>query len=638
MKLFFCEEQSQVNAVADSVKKDRENMRIIALSPEAAWACQRQDISYLKLETFVQEKTLWTQRSNVLKQSYDWIHWLDDYLKQRIRRFGDAHFNAATARAAVFQQCFNEIYVTTYTLKALLKHFTNCTAYFWISNEPLDQDIAIHRASLVPYLLPDISKSFGIHLECQNNPSRNKTLTSRPSFKQHMLQFLRQRGWMGELQQARRLGIWRYLRSRRHQLTYLKNPLLILGYSYDMDEVVNKLREHGHPMKWIQSLDDDGCLQPQNDPSIRDALKKEWPTLLEQPSFWTPFESWGLNRNNFFASFIHNWWEDELPIQWELFNAAETILNKTRFGAVLSWETVNGLLTQPLMQAAQKQQIPCLIYQHGSTFRFDALWWYRLLQESDQFLVYGEGTASYLKESLPAWGSPPRATIHSVGSTRLDAIARDAKQSQSITLRRQLQGHDSRPIILYIPIHFGLMGRAFSDLAGYPDVSYFELQQRIFKIAAEFSHIRFMYKDFPQCSLPLNPMEEFIQSEVPNAQVIRHIPITKLCWAVDGIVIDHAITALAEALLTPKPLLVYDPGNLDSIPEPSEARRLLRKRARVAETPDSFAEQMYEWLKTGDFSELQKPNSECLARYGTFKQDGASAERVVQWIEQVMRP
>jgi hypothetical protein len=108
-------------------------------------------------------------------------------------------------------------------------------------------------------------------------------------------------------------------------------------------------------------------------------------------------------------------------------------------------------------------------------------------------------------------------------------------------------------------------------------------------------------------------------------------------WAVDAIIVDHAITALGEVLLTRKPLVVYDPPDPHGFLEHPEAKSLLRKRATVAERPDELIACVRSFLMAGDFSEIESPNEEFLAAYGTHLNDGHSARRAAEAIVALTR-
>ena len=436
---------------------------------------------------------------------------------------------------------------------------------------------------------------------------------------------------MGELSQIRYMGIKRYSQSRLKPSDPSLDPVWVLGCGYDIDLLVMALREQGTPIRWIQSLKGGRYLKPSINSKVRKELACQWGPLLRQEQFWAPLMQWGIGHNELFASVVRFWWDQELPEQCELYGLAETVLKKNHVKAVISWDTTSGPLASPIIQAAQKQGIPCIIYQHGSTFRIDGLWWYRWLIRADMLLVYGEGTAKHLRDTWPD-SENPRARILAVGSARLDAISRSIHQNQTAALRSQLKGNDPRPLILYVPTPFGGVGRAFSDVAGYPNVSYFELQQQVLIIFSENPGVRLLYKDMITRNALYNPLSDFIQARIPNATVIRECALAKLFWAVDAIIVDHAITAMAEALLTTKPLLVYDPSGMSSIPEPPEARALLRKRAIVSGTHQDFLRDIRKFLQEGNFSDLASPNQECLAYYGTYLNDGHSADRAAREI------
>jgi hypothetical protein len=162
-----------------------------------------------------------------------------------------------------------------------------------------------------------------------------------------------------------------------------------------------------------------------------------------------------------------------------------------------------------------------------------------------------------------------------------------------------------------------------SDLAAFPEISYFELQQRVLSVWNDFPGVRLLYKELIIANDPNRVMGEYIEKNIPNATVTSH-RLTDLMWAVDGIVVDHAITALGEVLLTKKPLVVYMPVPNASI---ADAKPLLQKRATVAETADEFVDCVRDFLAAGKFADLDVANDEFLRFYGTYNGDGRSAER-----------
>jgi hypothetical protein len=177
----------------------------------------------------------------------------------------------------------------------------------------------------------------------------------------------------------------------------------------------------------------------------------------------------------------------------------------------------------------------------------------------------------------------------------------------------------------------GVWGKSLSDETGYADVAYFELQERIIRLFAGFPHVRLLYKDVPSPTV-WNPIPDLIRREIPNGRAVFAPRLAELVWAVDAIILDHVITALGEALLTRKQMVVYDPYLPGNTLEPPEAKTLLRKRAVVAETPDEFVEAVRSFLIANDFSEINMPNDEFLRAYSTHLNDSRSAQRAVDEI------
>jgi hypothetical protein len=184
---------------------------------------------------------------------------------------------------------------------------------------------------------------------------------------------------------------------------------------------------------------------------------------------------------------------------------------------------------------------------------------------------------------------------------------------------------------MYVPTIFGTYGRSISDIAGLPDVSYLELLLRVLGLWKETPDVRLLYKDFAVANDSTRVIPEFIAGNIPNGSVTTR-RLSDLAWAVDGIVLDHAITALSEVLLTRKRLVVYLAKPHKSSPE---AVGMLRKRATVAETPEEFISSVKSFLTAGDFSEISTPNDEALLMYATHMNDGQSAARaakaIIEW-------
>jgi hypothetical protein len=611
---------------------NRSASEIVVITPEAAWECQLRGKPYLKLEDFYDDSALYASHDNVFAEEMEWVDWVDMFLQRTIPVFGQARFRPAMCIVFLLQNLFDEFYAASYILNRLLQQTRPGQIWYWRNPSPRIPHFLHPQDSVYPAILPNVAERHGVYLNVISDivsPRSQPTLGNKAGVNDRisfLRPFLGDRT-LGEARQLRHAGLSRYVRSRLKSVARDRGSVLVLGGSYDLEPLVLRLRECGLRIEWLTKLspeDADSALGE----AIRSELSKQWQFIVEREEFWAPFANWGIGRNHLAESILSFWWHRMIPKYWEGYQRAYKVLAERSPTAVVTWEAGGGTLIGAMLQAAETLGVSSLIYQHGSTARLSGYWWYGWLAHAGRLLVYGDGTATQLQRTWPHIGHA-RAKIVPVGSARLDAIRASMTPRRIRTIRRRLVGNDTRPILLYAPAYFGGYGRAFSDAACYPDVSYFELQQRVVRLFAEFPNVLLLYKDFRIAMSGMwNPIPDFIAKHVPNGRVINAPPpLAEVFWAVDGIIIDHVITALGEALLTRKRIIVYDGGGLDSIPEPPEARILLRKLAVVAEAVDEFVQQVRAFLEAGDFSEIENPNDDFLRAYSTHLNDGNSVDR-----------
>jgi hypothetical protein len=165
----------------------------------------------------------------------------------------------------------------------------------------------------------------------------------------------------------------------------------------------------------------------------------------------------------------------------------------------------------------------------------------------------------------------------------------------------------------------------------YLGVPYFQLLAQVADLFRRFPHVHFLYKPFP--TRPLDPVVRLIEPGCPNVSVVSHIPVAELLQASDAYVIDIPSTALLEALLTPKPILAYSDRRFVALRP--EARELLRRRAVVSEMPAEFIRELDAFLSRDSFDELADPDDAFLRAYGTYLNDGHSAERAARAVVEI---
>lgn len=108
-------------------------------------------------------------------------------------------------------------------------------------------------------------------------------------------------------------------------------------------------------------------------------------------------------------------------------------------------------------------------------------------------------------------------------------------------------------------------------------------------------------------------------------------PLTEMLSQAEAFILDLPTTTLLEVLCTDKPVFVLT----QFIKLTDLAENLLRKRAVCAETADELIRALEEYCKTGAYP-ADVMNQEYLCAYGTYMNDGKSAERGARAVVEVI--
>lgn len=612
---------------------------VVAVTPEAAWECQCANVPYLRLEDHYSGADLLAGQVAMFREVTRWADWVDCFLQEHITAFANKEFAPAKSYFFALQCLFNEFYAGSY----ILDHFLEAVRPAAVLHAPWSvyaPDLSLrHREPIYGSLLPLIANRYGTRLlpslaTASNDAERYQTGKSNwrqwaARWRTELRPRISTRLWE-EMRLVRKCGVLPWLASLATE-GGLDYEALFVGSGYDLDLLAIPLRRRGVRVRWLSNIPPSLSVKAADRDGLA-KLRQLWPIVTSQKAFWAPLAYLGIEPNPRAASSLSAWWYQAVPILWEAAVVADALLSKNKYSVVMAAAGGGQGLEGSILGAARHREVPSAAWQHGSTSRVLGWGHYDCFVNADFFFVYGEGSNACLRKSFDG-GGHKGARIVPIGSPRFDGLRRRfANRRVGQKLRRTLAGSDKRPLVLYVPTAFGGYGRAVSDLAGYPDVSYFELQQRVIGIFSRFPSVRLVYKEFPSGSQFWSPMPTFIRDLLPDAVTTEVHRLTDLMCAVDAIIIDHAITALGEALLTHKPLVVYDEAQSASILEPPGARDLLAKRAILAGTPEEFEAVVERFLAKGDFAEIESPNNEFLLQFGTYRGDGESAERAANFI------
>jgi hypothetical protein len=149
-------------------------------------------------------------------------------------------------------------------------------------------------------------------------------------------------------------------------------------------------------------------------------------------------------------------------------------------------------------------------------------------------------------------------------------------------------------------------------------------------VAREYPQYTFVLKPFPAPDQLDTPATRLAGLPGSNCRVERRVKLPTLFKRTDLIVLLFPSTALLEALLTDRTVLVLvDPNFVTMLPE---ARKALERRAHVASSPAEFLTVYRSLLDRGDFRSAGGVDDTFLKRYGTHLNDGQSAWRALSAI------
>lgn len=613
---------------------------VVALTPEAAWTCQQQEVPYSKLDDGYADSELNMLAELVTRSQYAWAGWVDSQLAAMVPEFGKVGFAPARQHLFVLKRRLDSFVIPAFALMRFVDAF-----------EP-ETLIAFERPPFLPDLIPSaperplhalLAPALGFQgckveiwpqLDRENDRSSASAIDVQDSIKNWV------RRYMTTVRGALMAGVRRW-RQSLSEATYRCRSLAWspvarvawIGGKGDFVWVAPRLADRCVTI--IRRMDIEGVGRG-FEPQVRQAeaqLREAWQALRVAPEFWTFLDKQSLGLRSVAEPFLREWVTKEIARAWGSFLEARQWLSRQRIDLVMAPAVVGGALSS-VFSAAAALGVPRLVYLHnppGGPIDLPAQDCQDQIQ-ADYYLVGGVGDVAYFRSFDARYGTFPRAQPIAVGSARLDAVRLTCSKGSAPKVRRDLMNDPGQPLILYVPT--GLVGpyRYFNE-GSFSDVAYFELLQRMLSVFRGFP-VTVLYKPFPR-DWAWNPIGDFVTRYVPNVRVMSNrMSLEELMRAVDAIVVDFPSTAIAEVLLTDKPVLCF--AGREWARMFPDARQALAKRAQVSETAAEFESQLREFLRRGCYAPLLHPDDEFLRLHATHLNDGHSAERAAEVITQIV--
>lgn len=562
---------------------------IFAVTAAAAAEADRRSLRYRELPYGTADEVAQTRRC-VAAPIRSWINAADALVHEQWPGAGP-HFRPAAGSHLVLWSLIGEVHVAMRALRRLIEaERPRVLALRKPHGEVIPLDLAVRPPALL-FIAEDIARRTGVAVDVADG----EHIPPREGLGTHSTLGISARRFLSLAKQ--------WTMRPRHAAT------LVVGGGYDLAPLVDELRKRRAPVAFFRSHLRLG-VDHEETARLVELARSDYRLL-------GCLQELEIADIQFIQRLLDTWWTSYVPALWDAFVDARAVLRRRRHDAVVAAEAGGGSAASAALQAAAEVGVRRFVYQHGSTFVLDATLWEGWLDNADELLVYGEGTVARIHETVRADFRPSTA-ITPVGSARLDRRPDETPK----------RGSPRR--ILYVPTLFGTYGRMLGDLADYPDAPYYRLQKEVLRLFVGRDDVQLIYKVGSATNAHENPIPALLREHVPTAHVIDAPSPAKLAREVDAIIVDHPVTALAEALVTSAPTVVFAPAGVQASTETDMALRLLRRRALVATDGEAFVLAVRELLDgTIDADSFDRS---FVRRYVTHCDDGAAAARAVDAI------
>jgi len=356
-----------------------------------------------------------------------------------------------------------------------------------------------------------------------------------------------------------------------------------------------------------------------------------WQDLTKRAWFWNPegWQNWSLRT--LLQPLFYHFWHATLPKLWNSYSQSRIYIQKQK-PCALCVPSIWGPDETGFVMAAHNERVPVIFSQHGACMGDieNSIWDLTDCCYGDFQLVYGEGVARYIRSRHPA--SLPHPVAVPVGSARLDQVSSGISGKRKNAIRESILGKKDVPLVIYVP------GVVFNNFFRYThqnlrDCKNFETRHLMAGVFHNHPELHFVYKSF--ISQGHDPTREMLNATCPECSIIDSIPLTDLQWAADILIHEIPCTGMFEGLVTDKPIIVFIDSEIYTMHQP--AKSLLGKRAMIAETGHDFIDRVSKFLDKGNFSPLPCPNREFIREFCTHHDDGQSAVRAANAIEDIIR-
>lgn len=634
----LCQSNQQVKWLVQQSKYSENITHWIAANPSAYWELHQRGVSFSTLDE-VQKKKSSNVIESLQQEQITWAKTTDAFLQEQIPVFGLTRFCPTQYYLYYLKTAWDVIINRADLLDAVLDIPPSDTFLFFQNPPKIEyNESLVLSGSVLSECVPIWADHHGIHItplpalagdmiwqphiHIRNELRRKITSKFPQSFSAEVESIINDPGL--------------YLRRHVSSCGFFHLPRckgkIIIRTAYDlMPKISTGLWQKGYdPFPFNIALSR-SSRNVELSPLLFQTLDDTWQQVTRLEWFWRPegWQKWSLRT--LLEPLFKHFWFNNLPKLWKSFCDSKIYLEKQRPRA-LCVPSIWGPHETGFIMAAHNAQIPVIFYQHGACMGDieNSIWDLTDSYYGDYQFVYGEGAANYIHSRRTV--SHSRSIPVSIGSVRLDQISQGISDTRKYAIRRSILGEKDRPLVLYVPGAFYNNNFRYD----YQDFRNFKVLNLRIRVAALFNQnreVQFAYKAF--VSEGHDPTFEMLESICPECTIVHSIPLTELHWAADLIIHEIPGTGMYEGLVTDKPIIVYVDNEIYQMPY--TVKKMLGKRAKVAETDQNVIDMVRGFIENKNFSPLLNPDREFIKTFCTHLDNGQSLLRAVNKIEDICK-
>ena len=357
------------------------------------------------------------------------------------------------------------------------------------------------------------------------------------------------------------------------------------------------------------------------------SLKKIWKKLKLDPEITKHFEYNGIN----FFSIVSPWLEKFIYIAFPRCVLAEEFIEKliVDTGASAFFTPSIAFNTQlAAILTCKRLHIKTFNVQHGAMgFTKSFVLEYTDYRNIDYALVYGPGVANYFRLEYKTDSRKNIAKPIAIGNPILHDIYHKYRN-----MSHQSPGRKRR--IIYVPTAIEPEFTYYS-WSGYPPMWYTHFHMKVIDLVKRFPDVTLYIKSYPSLTIE-DPLQMYVKDKnIKNVVFLpRNIDVTHYLNKADLFINDFPSTSLLKILCTKKPVIVYfNPKYFDM---PTEAQKILKKRAELYTIENKFFNAIKKYCKKIEWPEINNPDDSFLHQYGICDPNITPQEKLVNHLQSVI--